>query len=143
MGIFNAEFAEFYTAFATGREPQLPPIEVHYADYAEWQPQWLREEVRHKHLPYWKKQLEGAELVLELPTDRPRPPVMTSHGARYQFPLTPELTQAVRDLAKREDVTINIVLLAAWKTLLHRLTGQQDVVVGTTSSTRAGPRPSR
>ncbi len=47
MGIFNAEFAEFYTAFATGREPQLPPIEVHYADYAEWQPQWLREEVQH------------------------------------------------------------------------------------------------
>ncbi|MCX4959045.1 non-ribosomal peptide synthetase [Streptomyces virginiae] len=139
MGIFNAEFAEFYTAFATGREPRLPPVEVHYADYSEWQPQWLREEVRHKHLPYWKKKLEGAELVLELPTDRPRPPVMTSNGARYQFPLTPELTQAIRDLAKREDVTINIVLLAAWKTLLHRLTGQQDVVVGTTSSTRGRP----
>lgn len=139
MGIFNAEFAEFYTAFATGRAPQLPPVEVHYADYSAWQPRWLREEVRHKHLPYWKKKLEGAELVLELPTDRPRPPVMTSNGARYQFPLTPELTQAIRDLAKREDVTINIVLLAAWKTLLHRLTGQRDVVVGTTSSTRGRP----
>ncbi|MEU9701159.1 amino acid adenylation domain-containing protein [Streptomyces sp. NPDC047981] len=139
MGLFNAEFAEFYTAFATGREPRLPDIEVHYADYSEWQPKWLAEEVRHKHLPYWKKQLDGAELVLEIPTDRPRPPLMTSNGARYQFPLTRELTQAVRDLAKREDVTVNIVLLAAWQTLLARLSGRQDVVVGTTSSTRSRP----
>ncbi|MBT2489146.1 amino acid adenylation domain-containing protein [Streptomyces sp. ISL-96] len=139
MGLFNAEIAEFYTAFATGREPQLPPIEVHYPDYSEWQPQWLREEVQRKHLPYWKKQLEGADLVLELPTDRPRPPLQTANGARYQFPLTPELTQAIRDLAKREDVTVNIALLAAWQLILHRLTGQQDIVVGTTSSTRSRP----
>ncbi|MEU3372746.1 amino acid adenylation domain-containing protein [Streptomyces sp. NPDC006660] len=139
MGIFNAEIAEFYTAFATGRAPELPPIDVHYPDYCEWQPQWLREEVRRKHLPYWKKQLEGADLVLELPTDRPRPPLQTANGARYQFPLTPELTQAIRDLAKREDVTVNIALLAAWQLILHRLTGQQDIVVGTTSSTRSRP----
>ncbi|MEV1047013.1 amino acid adenylation domain-containing protein [Streptomyces sp. NPDC049916] len=139
MGIFNAEIAELYTAFATGREPDLPPVAVHYADYSEWQPTWLEEEVARKHLPYWKKQLAGADLVLELPTDRPRPPLQTANGARYQFPLTPELTQAVRDLAKREDVTVNIALLAAWQLILHRLTGQQDIVVGTTSSTRSRP----
>ncbi|MFF0223665.1 amino acid adenylation domain-containing protein [Streptomyces sp. NPDC004629] len=139
MGVFNSEFAELYSAFATGREPELPPLEVHYPDYAEWQPEWLREEVRRKHLPYWKNQLAGADLVLELPTDRPRPPVQTFNGARYQFRLSADLTQAVRDLARREEVTVNIALLAAWQLLLHRLTGQRDIVVGTTSSTRSRP----
>ncbi|WP_240136155.1 non-ribosomal peptide synthetase [Streptomyces sp. MUM 178J] len=139
MGIFNAEIAEFYTAFATGREPKLPEIEVHYPDYAQWQPRWLREEAARRHLPFWKKQLEGADPVLELPADRPRPPLQTSNGARYQFALTPELTQAVRDLAKREGVSVFVALLAAWQLLLHRLSGQEDIVVGTTSSTRGRP----
>ncbi|MFI0825161.1 amino acid adenylation domain-containing protein [Streptomyces roseolus] len=139
MGIFNAEFTELYSAFATGRAPDLPPVEVHYPDYAEWQPEWLREEVRRKHLPYWRERLEGAEPVLELPTDQPRPPLQTFNGARYRFTLSAALTQAVRDLAKREEVTVNIALLAAWQLLLHRLTGQEDIVVGTTSSTRSRP----
>ncbi|MFB7917448.1 amino acid adenylation domain-containing protein [Streptomyces sp. NPDC056061] len=139
MGIFNAEIAEFYTAFATGREPELPAIEVHYPDYAEWQPRWLREEVARRHLPFWRQQLDGAAPVLELPTDRPRPPMQTSHGARHQFPLTAELTRAVRDLARREGVSVFVALLASWQVLLHRLSGQEDIVVGTTSSTRGRP----
>ncbi len=139
MGIFNEEFAELYTAFAAGREPRLRDITVHYADYAEWQPVWLREEVARKHLPYWRDQLAGADLVLELPTDRPRPPVQTFHGARHQFRLTARLTREIRDLARKEEVTINVALLAAWQLLLHRLTGQRDIVVGTTSSTRSRP----
>lgn len=139
MGIFNAEIAEFYSAYATGREPKLPEIEVHYPDYALWQPEWLREEVARRHVPYWKKQLAGADAVLELPTDRPRPPVMTSNGARHQFPFTPELTSAVKELAKREGVSVFVLLLAAWEVLLHRLSGQDDILVGTTSSTRGRP----
>ncbi|MBB1253076.1 amino acid adenylation domain-containing protein [Streptomyces sp. OF3] len=139
MGVFNAEIAELYSAYATGREPRLPEIEVHYPDYALWQPHWLKEEVARRHLPYWKRALAGAELVLELPTDRPRPPVATSAGARHQFPFTPRLTQAVRDLAKREGVSVFVTLLAAWEVLLHRLSGQDDIVVGTTSSTRGRP----
>ncbi|MFG2330906.1 amino acid adenylation domain-containing protein [Streptomyces sp. NPDC048604] len=139
MGIFNTEFAELYSAYATGREPELPDVEVHYPDYALWQPGWLREEVARRHLPFWKRQLDGADLVLDLPTDRPRPPVMTADGARHQWPFTPELTQAVKDLAKREGVSVFVVLLAAWEVLLHRLSGQDDIVVGTTSSTRGRP----
>ncbi|MFD3872116.1 amino acid adenylation domain-containing protein [Streptomyces sp. NPDC058623] len=139
MGIFNTEIAELYSAYATGREPKLPEVEVHYPDYARWQPGWLREEVARRHVPFWKKQLEGAGLVLELPADRPRPPVMTSNGARHQFPFTPELTRAVKDLAKREGVSVFVALLAAWELLLHRLSGQDGIVVGTTSSTRGRP----
>ncbi|MFJ5680717.1 amino acid adenylation domain-containing protein [Streptomyces sp. NPDC093097] len=139
MGIFQRELAESYTAFAAGREPELPEIEVHYPDYALWQPQWLREEVRRKQLPYWKSQLAGSDFVLELPIDQPRPPVQTFNGARHPFELGAELSEAVRELARREDVTVNVALLAAWQLLLHRLSGQEDIVVGTTSSTRSRP----
>lgn len=139
MGIFNREFAQLYNACAAGGEPALPPVELHYPDYAEWQPRWLHEEVARKHLPYWLERLAGADLVLELPADRPRPPVQTFHGARHQFRLTAELTLAVRELARREDVTVNVALLAAWQLLLHLLTGQRDIVVGTTASTRSRP----
>jgi amino acid adenylation domain-containing protein len=139
VGIFDREVAEFYTALVTGREPDLPPLPIQYADYAEWQPDWLREVVQARHVPYWTSRLAGAELVLELPADRPRPPVQTFNGARYEFRFTAELTRSIRELARREGVTLYVTLLAAWNLLLHRWTGQQDIVVGTTSSTRSRP----
>ncbi|MEU1395747.1 amino acid adenylation domain-containing protein [Micromonospora zamorensis] len=139
LGIFESELAHFYTAYVTGDTPDLPDLEIQYADYAEWQPEWIEREVRSRHLPYWKRQLDGASLVLELPTDRPRPPVQTFNGARYHFRISAELTEGIRELARREDVTVNVALLAAWQLLLHRLTGEQDIVVGTTSSTRSRP----
>ncbi|MCL7458333.1 amino acid adenylation domain-containing protein [Micromonospora echinofusca] len=139
LTVFNAEFPELYNAHATGRAHTLRPVELHYGDYAEWQPGWLSREVATRHLPYWREHLAGAAPALELPTDRPRPPVQTFHGARHQFRLTPELTTAIRELARAENVTVNVVLLAAWQLLLHRLSGQEDIVVGTTSSTRGRP----
>jgi len=137
VGIFDREVAEYYTAFVTGREPRLPELEIQYADYAEWQPEWLREEVYRRQLPYWIQQLAGAPLVLELPTDRPRPPVQTFNGARYEFRMSAALTEGIRRLARAEGVTPNITLLAAWNLLLYRYTGQRDIVIGTTSSTRS------
>ncbi|MEV4121677.1 amino acid adenylation domain-containing protein [Micromonospora sp. NPDC049645] len=139
LTVFNAEFPELYNAHVTGRPHTLPPVELHYGDYAEWQPGWLSREVATRHLPYWKEHLAGAVPALELPTDRPRPPVQTFHGARHQFRLTPALTTAIRALARTENVTVNVALLAAWQLLLHRLSGQEDIVVGTTSSTRGRP----
>ncbi|CCH32066.1 putative non-ribosomal peptide synthase [Saccharothrix espanaensis DSM 44229] len=139
LGIFADELVEYYTAFTAGRAPELPELPIQYGDYAEWQPGWIRDEVAARHLPYWTKHLEGAELVLELPTDRPRPPVQTFNGARYQFRLTAGLTAAVREFARAESVTVNVALMAAWQLLLHRLTGQRDIIVATTSSTRSRP----
>ncbi|WP_434740539.1 non-ribosomal peptide synthetase [Micromonospora sp. SH-82] len=139
LTVFNAEFPELYNAHATGRPHTLPPVRLHYGDYAEWQPDWLSREVATRHLPYWRDRLAGAAPALELPTDRPRPPVQTFHGARHQFRLTAALTTAIRELARAENVTVNVALLAAWQLLLHRLSGQDDIVVATTSSTRGRP----
>ncbi len=137
LGIFGAEVAEFYTAEITGRDPVLPGLPLQYADYAEWQPHSVEERVKRREVPYWRERLAGSSLVLELPADKPRPPLQTFTGARYEFHLTTELTQAVRELAVREGNTVYVVMLAAWQLLLHRLTGQEDIVVGTTSSTRS------
>jgi amino acid adenylation domain-containing protein len=138
-GIFESEIAEYYRAFVTGGEPQVRELPIQYSDYAEWQPRWLDHEVRHKQLPYWRDKLSGASFVLELPTDLPRPSVQTFNGARFEFAMTAELTAAIRELARREGVTVYVALLAAWQLLLHSYTGQQDIIVGTTSSTRSRP----
>ncbi|HEV2348031.1 MAG TPA: amino acid adenylation domain-containing protein [Actinocrinis sp.] len=138
-GIYESEVAGYYRAFVAGGEPELAELPIQYADYAEWQPQWLDQEVRKRQLPYWRDQLSGAPLVLELPTDFARPSVQTFNGARYEFSMTPRLTSAIRELARSEGVTVYVALLAAWQLLLHRYSGQEDIIVGTTSSTRNRP----
>ena len=139
MSIFEAELGAFYTGLRTGRPVQLPDLPIQYADYAEWQPRWVADEVRTRQLPYWRQALEDAPAALDLPIDKPRPPVQTFNGARYRFELPAALTEAVRELARAQGVTLYVVLLAAWNLLLHRCTGQEDIVVGTTSSTRSRP----
>ncbi|QFU88623.1 amino acid adenylation domain-containing protein [Amycolatopsis sp. YIM 10] len=138
-GMFEGDLVRLYNAFATGAEPGFPPLEIQYADYAEWQPLWLREELHRRQIPYWTDRLAGASMVLELPPDHPRPPVQTFNGARYRFRMSRELTLGLKALARREGVTVNVTLLAAWYALLHRYTGEEDLIVGTTSSTRSRP----
>jgi amino acid adenylation domain-containing protein len=138
-GIFQADLSEFYRARRDRREPNLPDLPIQYADYAEWQPGWIDGEVRTRQLPYWRDALAGAPASLELPPDHPRPPAQTFNGARYTFRLSRRLTDAIRDLARAERVTDYVALLAVWNLLLHRYTGETDIVVGTTSSTRSRP----
>ncbi|MFP2933270.1 amino acid adenylation domain-containing protein, partial [Pyxidicoccus sp. 3LG] len=130
IGVLVRELAAFYEAFASGTQPQLPPLPVQYADYAVWQRDWLRGEALEAQLGYWKRQLGGAPQALELPTDRPRPPVQTFRGATHAFQLPRELAQGLEALAREHNATLFMVLLAAWQTLLHRYSGQDDVVVG-------------
>src|ERR1043165_5090331 len=136
MGIFVRELSACYNAFAAGVEPQLPELPVQYADYAVWQREWLQGEVLEAQLQYWREQLAGAPQVLELPTDRPRPPVQSHRGALKQFQLKPELTRKLKELSRHEDVTLFMLLLAAWQVLLARYSGQNDVVVGTPIANR-------
>ncbi|HEX7333864.1 MAG TPA: amino acid adenylation domain-containing protein [Pyrinomonadaceae bacterium] len=131
MGVFVKEVAALYKAFSQGLESPLAELPVQYADYAVWQREWLQGEVLDQHIGYWKQQLEGAPELLELPLDRPRPAVQTHRGANVGMLLSPELTEKVRELCRAEGVTLFMLLLAAFKVLLVRYSGQEDISVGT------------
>ena len=129
--VLQRELAALYEAFQAGQPSPLPALPVQYADYAAWQRRWLTGEVLERQISYWKAHLAGAPAALELPTDRPRPPMMSHRGARQPFELTPELHGALAALARREGATLFMVMMAAYEVLLYRYTGQRDVVVGT------------
>jgi amino acid adenylation domain-containing protein len=124
------ELTTFYTAFATGKPSPLPELPIQYADYAVWQREWLQGEVLEAQLVYWRQQLAGPLPMLHLPTDRPRPAVQTSWGANHAMLLSKTLTEALNVISQREGVTLYMTLLAAFQTLLHRYTGQDDITVG-------------
>jgi amino acid adenylation domain-containing protein len=130
IGILMGELTALYKSFVQAEPSPLPELPIQYADFAVWQRQWLEGQVLESQLSYWKRQLEGALPVLELPTDRQRPPVQTHEGERQSFLLSEGLNSALRALSQREGVTVFMTLLAVFKTFLHRLTGQDDIVVG-------------
>jgi amino acid adenylation domain-containing protein len=134
-GILIREIAFFYESLSSGRAAALPELPVQYADFAHWQRNWLQGEVLETQLNYWKQQLLGAQL-LELPADRPRPSVQTLGGAHQSMLLAKELTEGIRALSRDEGTTLFMTLLAAFKILLHRYTGQDDVVIGTPIANR-------
>ena len=134
--VFNQELAVLYEAFSAGKPSPLPELPIQYADFAVWQRQWLQGEVLEEQLSYWKQQLGGSLPVLELPTDRPRPAVQTFEGAIQSFVLSSDLTNALKALSRREGVTLFMTLLAAFRTLLYRYTGQWDILVGSPIANR-------
>jgi amino acid adenylation domain-containing protein len=135
-GALVRDFLTLYAAFAAGEPSPLAPLPVQYADFAYWQRQWLQGETLETLLAYWKEHLKDAPPVLMLPTDRPRPAVQTFRGAVATFAFTPELTQAINALNRQEGVTMFMLLLATFGALLHRYSGQSDVVVGTSIANR-------
>ena len=134
-GVFWGELVELYNAFTTGQPSRLPPLSIQYVDFVHWQQQWLQGEGLNTQLAYWKQQLAGAPM-LQLPTDHQRPAVQTFRGARHSLTLSLPLTQALRTLSQQHGVTLFMTLLAAFQTLLHRYTGQDDIVVGTLIANR-------
>ncbi|BAY46081.1 amino acid adenylation domain-containing protein [Scytonema sp. HK-05] len=130
MSILYEELTTLYQAFKDGLSNPLPELPIQYADFAVWQREWLSGEVLQKQLNYWKQQLTGATPVLELPTDRPRPPVQSYRGARQFFVLPQSLSQALHGLSRQEGVTLFMTLLAAFQTLLYRYSRQEDILVG-------------
>jgi len=131
VGVLVSEVAALYEALSDGRPSPLPELQVQYADYAAWQRDWLRGEALDRQLSYWKAQLEGAPPVLELPTDRPRPPAAGHRGAAYAFALPPALSEELKALSRGEGATLFMTLLAAFQVLLARYSGGDDVSVGT------------
>ncbi|MFM0666710.1 amino acid adenylation domain-containing protein [Paraburkholderia sediminicola] len=123
------ELRAAYAAFAMGSEPQLPTLTVQYADYAQWQRDWLAAGEGERQLTYWRAALRDAPEALALPLDRPRSPEHDYRGGRLALRLPAALSEAVRDIARRAQASPFTVLLAAFDAWLYRLTGATDVVV--------------
>src|SRR5262245_11797205 len=121
LEIVVTDLAAYYNSYRGRRSCSLPELPVQYADYAAWHRQWLDREVRERQLDYWKQQLAGLEPI-ELPTDRPLPPVQTFNGATEPFELPQALSAALRTLSRREGATLFMTLLASWQALLARYT---------------------
>ncbi|HZI20311.1 MAG TPA: non-ribosomal peptide synthase/polyketide synthase [Pyrinomonadaceae bacterium] len=131
MGVLTREVVALYGAFSRGLPSPLPELPIQYADFAAWQREWLQGERLESLLRYWRGQLEDAPPFIELPTDAPRPALVSLRGAVFAFGLPPRLSEALRALARGEDMTLFMLLLAGFYALLHRYTGQHDIVVGT------------
>jgi amino acid adenylation domain-containing protein len=136
MGIFISELSELYQSFCVGKSSPLPALTIQYADFANWQRNWLTGDVLEKQLNYWKELLTGAPPLLELPTDRPRPPIQGFAGNFVKFPLDRSLSQQLTALSQRSGATLFMTMLAAFNVLLARYSGQDDVVIGSPIANR-------
>ena len=124
-GIFWQEVTAVYEAYASDRAPNLQELPVQYADYAAWQREWFQGEVLRTQLSYRRGQLDNLS-TLQLSTDRPRPAIQSFRGAKQTLILPKDLSEALKALSRKEGVTLYMTLLAAFQTLLHRYTGQDD-----------------
>ena len=130
-GVFKQELGSLYEAFAVETSPSLPNLPIQYADFSVWQRQWLQGELLEHHIAYWKRQLDSYPPQLNLPTDGLRQTAEVSKSGHQLLYLSSYLTSKFKALSQQEGCTLFMTLLAAFKTLLFRLTGQEDIVVGT------------
>jgi amino acid adenylation domain-containing protein len=136
MAVFFRELVALYEAYAKGESSPLPVLPIQYADYAQWQRQWLQGEVLEQQLSYWRDQLAGLPPLLELPTDRPRPVEQTYRGATVPFATSKELQDHLQELSRQSGVTMFMTLLSAFAVLLSRYANQTDVAIGTPIANR-------
>jgi amino acid adenylation domain-containing protein len=137
MGILVRDAAAFYNAFAGNGAASLPELHLQYADYANWQREWLQPETLNNSLAYWQQQLGQKPLGMQLRTDKPRPPAQTYNGALYQLELSEDLSSEVEVLSRRESVSVFMTLLAAFNVMLKHYTGSEDILVGTDVANRS------
>ena len=131
IGILVQELSAFYEAYSQSALPQVPELAVQYADYAAWQRGWLRGEKLRAQIDFWRRQLEGAPKLLELPTDRPRPAFQDYSGGTLGWHLDAATSRGLEALSRRHEATTFMTLLAAFATLLARQARNPDIVLGT------------
>ncbi|KST70379.1 non-ribosomal peptide synthetase [Mastigocoleus testarum] len=139
MGILVQELTVLYDAFSQKKPSPLAELSIQYADYAYWQRQWLKSAAFSQELSYWTRKLSGNLPILQIPTARPHPQLPTFRGARQSITLPKILTEKLKALSQKQGVTLFMVMLAAFKTLLYRYTQQSDLLVGTAISGRNQP----
>ena len=137
LAVILNELGVLYSAEKAGRPTALPPLDLQYTDFVRWQTGMLAGPVGEQLWDYWKKQLAGPLPVLNLPTDRPRPPIQMFRGAHYDFTLNDELARRLRALAKAEGATLYMVLLAAFELTLYYHSGQEDILVASPMAGRS------
>src|ERR1044072_2710649 len=135
QGVFKNELGALYRARVMGQPSPLSELPIQYADFSEWQREWLSGAVLDRQLNYWRDRLAGAPFV-ELPADKARPAAMSYRGATFLFELSTELSESLAALSRREGTTLFMTLLAGFKALLHRYTDQNDIVIGTPVANR-------
>ncbi|KAF9367062.1 hypothetical protein CPB97_006396, partial [Podila verticillata] len=140
LGVMFRELNQLYAAYYAGQPDPLAPLSIQYADYAAWQRQWLTEDRHKEQVTYWRETLAGAPVSIELPTDRPRPPRQSFVGGVVPIRLDTQLTSALNSLSQRHGVTMFMTMLAAWSAVLSRLSGQDDLVIGTPTANRNHPQ---
>jgi amino acid adenylation domain-containing protein len=136
MGVLIREVVAHYGAFCADRPSPLPELPVQYADFAVWQRGWLQGETLEEELAFWRGQLAGAPQALDLPADRTRPPVQGFAGRHLRFTLPRQLVDRVRTLARNENATLFMALLAAFQVQIHRYTGRTDFLLGSPVANR-------
>ena len=134
--VFFPELWKHYEAFSQDKPSLLPPLPIQYADYAIWQRERLQDQTFSDQLRYWRQQLANAPETLDIPTDRPFPPVQSYRGARLPFSLSKDLVDHLKALGRQEEATLYIILVAAFQTLLYRYTGQTDILIGSAAEYR-------
>jgi aspartate racemase len=142
IGIFQRELSALYQAAFTGEASTLPELPIQYPDYSSWQRRWFAGELYESQLSYWKKQFDPLPRGLELPADHPRPNVQAHRafrGAHHTLCLPQQLTTDLKTLSQKQGVTLFMTLLAAYKVVLHRYSGEDDIVVGTPMAGRQMP----
>ncbi|HEY0558337.1 MAG TPA: amino acid adenylation domain-containing protein [Thermoanaerobaculia bacterium] len=138
LGVFQRELAALYHEELGGRPAALPELRIQYADYAAWQIEQFEGDGVDRLRQYWTRQLAGASTILEIPGDYPRPLKQTFSGDIFEFALDPPLVAEIQALSNRQGTTLFMTLFAAFAVLLYRLTGHQDILVGTPIAGRKG-----
>jgi amino acid adenylation domain-containing protein len=136
MEVFHEEIKRLYDAFSSGRPSPLPDLPIQFADFAGWQREWIKGELLDSQTNYWKNELAGAPSILELPADKLRPATQSFRGATETFQLPAKLLEQLKTMGREQQATLFMILEAAFMALLHRYTGQDDIVVGTPISGR-------
>jgi amino acid adenylation domain-containing protein len=136
LGAMARELAALYAAFSQGQPSPLEELPIQYADFAHWQREWLQGEALETQLAYWRERLGGKLPSLQLPFDYPRPAALAYRGATHSFALSPEISASLKALSREEGATMFMTLLAALQTLLHRVAGQDDIIIGTDVANR-------
>ena len=136
MGILTKELCYLYETFTQNLTPSLPNLPIQYVDFAFWQRQHLQGNLLAKQFNYWQEKLTECPPILPLPIDKSRPPIQTFVGKTIDFFVNPDLTQQLKHLSQKYNVTLFVTLLSVFSILLARYTNQQDLVIGSPIANR-------